>query len=446
MKIPVIQWNVTNPAERKQLLKRPTPSCDSTFTNQVRNIIETVKAEKDAALLKFTKQFDRVSLSSIKVTQQEINDAYHQLHSTTLAALREAIRRVSLFHQAQLPKSIDLETSVGVRCERRFLPIEKVGLYVPGGSAPLPSTVIMLGVPSQIAGCKTRILVTPPQLDQSVDPSILVAANLLGIQDIYKTGGAQAITAMAYGTETIPKVDKIFGPGNSWVTEAKRQVSQDPAGATCDLPAGPSELMVIADASAEPSFIAADLLSQAEHGDDSQVILVSNSRTIIDQVQAMLKEQIENLPRKKTATQALSKSLLIEVPKIEDALDICNQYSPEHLIIQVENAREFSQSIQSAGSVFLGRWTPESVGDYASGTNHVLPTYGFAKTLSGLSTESFMKSITFQELSLAGLNELGPIVEELASTEKLDAHKNAVKIRLLKGELSPKKLGQELCS
>jgi histidinol dehydrogenase len=444
----MVEWKNVDLIEKRRFFQRAVQSNDKVFKEKVQGILRQIKhasaGEKDAVLSKFTQQFDQVALDSLQVTHQEIQDAYRQVSSNTLTALKEAIRRVTLFHEAQIPKRIDLETSPGVRCERRFLPVSRVGLYVPGGTAPLPSTVIMLGVPSLIAGCKTRVLATPPRKDQTIDPHILVAADLLGIQQIFKVGGAQAIASMAYGTESIPKVDKIYGPGNSWVTEAKLQVSQDPEGAACDLPAGPSEVMVIADATADASFIAADLLSQAEHGSDSQVILVSDSRDLIQKVLVELEYQLNMLPRKEIATQALEKSLLIEVSKIEDAVDICNEYGPEHLIIQLgqfgkseksDKARQFANAVENAGSVFLGPWTPESMGDYASGTNHVLPTYGFARALSGLTTESFMKSITFQEVTLDGLKELGPIVSELAQIEKLDGHKNAVQIRLRKALL-----------
>lgn len=445
MNIYAVRWNSLDNVEKKKLLQRPAQLQNAERAKQVTQIIDSVRANGDAALLDFTRQFDKVNLSSLKVTKDEIKAAYKQISPSVLDSLKEAIRRVNLFHQAQVPRAIDIETSPGVRCERRFLPIQRVGLYIPGGTAPLPSTVIMLGVPAQIAGCETRILVTPPggagkaqsnsntdinHKDATIAPSILVAADLLNIQDIYKTGGAQAIAALAYGTQTIPKVDKIFGPGNAWVTEAKLQVSQDPEGAICDMPAGPSEVMVIADSSANPVFVAADLLSQAEHGSDSQVLLISDSTAFIELVRSELVRQLDLLPRKAIASDALSHSLLIEVAKIEEAIEICNSYAPEHLIIQVKNSRQYAEKIRNAGSVFIGPWTPESVGDYASGTNHVLPTYGFAKVLGGVSTESFMKSISFQELSREGLRTIGPVVETLASTECLDAHKNAVSFRL----------------
>ncbi len=430
MNIQIANWSKLTSSECREILSRPVQSRNQELTQKVSQIIQKVKAEGDSALLAFTKEFDRVSISELKVSLEEIDAAYRELSSSVIRALKESIRRVSQFHQNQTPKPIRVETSTGVICERLYLPISRVGLYVPGGTAPLPSTVIMLGVPSRIAGCETRILVTPPRMDQSIDPAILVAADLLGIQEIYKAGGAQAIAAMAYGTASIPKVDKIFGPGNSWVTEAKLQVSQDPWGAVGDLPAGPSEVMVIADRNANPVFVAADLLSQAEHGRDSQVILLSCSRDFIERVKTELNYQIQKLPRKEIIQESLSKSVLIEVTDLEEAFEICNDYAPEHLIIQTDQPRNWVKSVRNAGSVFLGPWTPESMGDYASGTNHVLPTYGFARALSGLGTESFMKSTTFQELTFEGLQELGPVVETLAKTEHLDAHSNAVRVRL----------------
>jgi histidinol dehydrogenase len=317
-----------------------------------------------------------------------------------------------------------------VRCERRFVPIRKVGLYVPGGSAPLPSTVVMLGTPAAIAGCEVRALATPPRPDGTIDPHILVAAKMLGITDIFKMGGAQAIAALAYGTRTVPRVDKIFGPGNSWVTEAKLQVARDPAGAACDIPAGPSEVMVIADGSANARFVAADLLAQAEHGPDSQVILVGSSRALVEEVAAELEAQLERTPRREIARKALARSVLILVDRLSDALDICNEYAPEHLILHVDDARRYAEGIRNAGSVFIGAFTPETAGDYASGTNHVLPTYGFARAFGGLTTESFLKSITFQEITPHALAELGPVLMRLAGIEGLEAHANAVRVRL----------------
>ena len=432
LRIHIAEWNTLSSNDRKNLLKRPVSQKDSSFSQKVESIVQSVKNEGDRALSRLTHELDRVLLSSFKVTPDEIKSARAQVAPTLVKALEEAIRRITLFHQAQLPKAIDLETSRGIRCERKFMPIPRVGLYVPGGTAPLPSAVMMLGVPSLIAGCELRVLATPPRADKSIDPTILVAADLLGITEIFKLGGAQAIAAMAFGTESIPKVDKIYGPGNSWVTEAKLQVSQDPEGAAYDLPAGPSEVLVIADESADAAFVASDLLSQAEHGTDSQVILITDSRALLEQVQHELVQQLETLPRKQIALAALEKSVLIQVTDLNEAMNISNHYAPEHLILQSKNARKLSEKVRNAGSVFIGAWSPESVGDYASGTNHVLPTYGFARAYSGLNTESFMKAITFQELSQEGLQELGPTVETIAEAEGLTAHKNAVTLRLRK--------------
>jgi histidinol dehydrogenase len=425
-----LQWNGLSEDAKRNALKRPVSARDLAFSGKVDAIIQKVRQEGDPALFEFTERYDGVKLDQFKVTPAEVSRAQESLDPKLMQALKEAIRRISIFHEAQVPRPVDLETSAGVRCERRFLPIQKVGLYVPGGTASLPSTVMMLGVPSKIAGCELRVLATPPRKDGTIDPAILTAANLLGIQDIYKVGGAQAIAALAYGTQSIPKVDKIYGPGNSWVTEAKLQVSQDPYGAACDLPAGPSEVLVIADVEASAAFVASDLLSQAEHGSDSQVVLLSNSSKLIQGVISELATQLENLPRKAIAAEALAKSVIIEVADLQEALLISNEYAPEHLILQVKDARKLTQGVKNAGSVFIGAWTPESVGDYASGTNHVLPTYGFAKAYSGLSTESFLKAITFQELTPNGLRELGPVVQCLAAAEELEAHKNAITVRL----------------
>jgi len=426
-----VNWNTLCEEEKRLALKRPAQSENSSeFIEKVRQIISTVKKEGDRALLNFTEQFDGTCLQNIRVSKEEIQEAYTKLDTASLQAIRTAIQGVKCFHEAQLPKDLDLETFSGVRCERRFLPISNVGLYVPCGTAALPSTVIMLGVPSSIAGCERRVLMTPPLKDGSVDPSILVSADLLGISEIFKVGGAQAIAALAYGTESVPKVDKIFGPGNRWVTEAKMQVAYDPEGALSDLPAGPSELMIIADKDADARFIAADLLSQAEHGTDSQVILVASCGDLIQRVLSEVQKQIECLPRFAIAKEALTKSRCIQVNRMEDAVEVSNRYAPEHLIIQTENARELSLKIRNAGSIFLGPWAPESVGDYASGTSHVLPTYGFARVMGGLGTESFMKSLTVQELTRDALKELSSTVMQLAAMESLEAHANAVRIRL----------------
>jgi len=443
LKIQKVQWEKLGAEARAQLLKRPVSDTKRELTIRVREIVDSVRQNGDSAVLSLTRQYDRVELNSLRVTPEEMEFAENRVKPEIKSALRESIRRITLFHKAQLPNAIDLETSPGVRCQRRHMPIRQVGLYIPAGTAPLPSTVIMLGVPSMIAGCERRVLVTPPSsvigsangsafgtVAGMVDSTVLVTAKMLGITEIYKAGGAQAVAALAYGTETIQKVDKIFGPGNSWVTEAKLQVAQDPNGAACDLPAGPSEVMVIADENANPAFVASDLLSQAEHGVDSQVILVSNSEAMLEQVMAQVGAQLQDLPRKEIITEALSKSLFIFVSNIRDAFPICNEYAPEHLILQLDQPRSYLDQVRNAGSVFLGPWTPESAGDYASGTNHVLPTYGFARAYGGLTTESFMKSMTIQELTPAGLKVLGPVVETIAETEMLLAHRNAVRVRL----------------
>ena len=438
----ILNWSQLNTLQRKSVLSRPfsdTPQNQERLSKQVSEILSKVREKGDVALYELTRQFDRVELSSLAVSENEVREAYGRVPATVQKALKEAIRRVSVFHRAQLPKPIELETGLGVRCEQRFLPIDPVGLYIPAGTAPLASAVIMMGVPSLIAGCKKRVIVSPPNSDPQspsfgkIDPTILVAADMVGIEEIYSIGGAQAIAALSYGTNSIPKVNKIFGPGNRWVTEAKAQVSKEPGGPASDMPAGPSEVMVIADSTGVPEFIAADLLAQAEHGSDSQVVFISTSTRMLEEVKAQVKIQLEKLPRQKTAAMALENSRMIEVSTLETALEIANEYAPEHLILQVENARNLSYSVRNAGSVFIGNWSPESMGDYASGTNHVLPTFGYAKSYSGLSTTSFMKSMTVQELTLSGLRDLGPTVETLADTEGLFGHRNAVTLRLRRG-------------
>jgi histidinol dehydrogenase len=347
-----------------------------------------------------------------------------------LAAIDLAIKNVGCFHEQQQQAPIRVETMPGVVCERVSHAIDAVGLYVPAGTAPLPSAAIMLAVPATIAGCPTKILCTPPRVDGSADPAVLVAATRAGVSDIYKIGGAQAIAAMAYGTESVPKVSKVFGPGNAWVTSAKTQVSADPAGAGIDMPAGPSEVLVIGDDSASAEFVASDLLSQAEHGVDSQVVLLTTSAEFAGAVVLQLDQQLAGLSRAKIATQALRQSRIVIVPDIDTAIAVSNRYAPEHLILQVENPRELLPMLRNAGSIFVGPWTPESVGDYCSGTNHVLPTYGFARTYSGLGVDQFMRQVTVQELSREGLDNIGDAVISLAGLEGLDAHAAAVSRRL----------------
>ncbi len=423
-------WASLTSNEQATLLQRPTSFQRATLSEGVSETIQKVRRHGDTALQRLTEKYDGISLSSFRVSPQEISDAVTQISQENQDAIARAAKNIELFHSHQIRRAYTVQTSPGIQCSRMFRPLERVGLYCPGGTAPLPSTVLMLGVPAKIAGCDQRILCTPPNALGSVDPAILVAATQADINEIYKIGGAQAIAAMAYGTQTIPKVDKLFGPGNAWVTEAKLQVSLDADGAASDLPAGPSEVLVIADRSACPEFIAADLLSQAEHGSDSQVILLSPDASLLDRVQSELANQLPTLSRASIAVESLKHSALILVPSLEDAVQISNQYAPEHLMIQTQNPKLLLNSIKHAGSVFLGPWSPEAVGDYASGTNHVLPTYGYAKAYSGLGIEAFQKSITVQELSRTGLLDIGPTVERLAKLEGLDAHQQAVTRRL----------------
>ncbi len=425
-------WEESSPEEQKAILDRPVSDTSAQLREGVRAILGAVQSEGDAALRAFTQRFDGVVLApeAMEVSPAEKLAAREKVSPATIAALNLAKENIERFHRQQITKRIELPTMPGVRCYRETRAIEKVGFYIPGGSAPLPSTVLMLGVPSSIAGNAQRILCSPPQKDGSMHPVILMAAELCGIERIFKVGGAQAIAALAYGTETIPKVDKIFGPGNSWVTEAKLQVAGDARGAAIDMPAGPSEVLVIADDKADPTWVAADLLSQAEHGSDSQVILVSTSRKMATAVQAAVEEQVKSLPRQELAREALKQSRCIIAANLQEALSISDAYAPEHLILQVEEPEVWARKVQNAGSVFLGPWSPESAGDYASGTNHVLPTHGYARSYSGLSLESFTKHITFQHLSREGLAALGPAIEELARLEGLEAHRRAVAIRL----------------
>jgi histidinol dehydrogenase len=371
-----------------------------------------------------------VLLDDSRVGEDEVLAAKAQLNRDQLDAIQLAIANVTAFHEQQVPKPVVVETMPGVVCERVSQPLDAVGLYVPAGSAPLPSAAIMLAVPAGIAGCPLRILCTPPRPDGSADPAILVAASLANITEIFKIGGAQAIAAMAYGTRAVPKVRKIFGPGNAWVTCAKTLVAADRAGAAIDMPAGPSEVLVIADDGANAEFVAADLLSQAEHGSDSQVLLVTTSQPLGRQVQSQVDAQLQTLSRADIARDALKNSTIIIVDSVRSAIGISNRYAPEHLILQIANARGVLSDIRNAGSVFVGAWSPESVGDYCSGANHVLPTYGYATTYSGLSVDQFMRSMTIQELSRDGLERIGAAVTTLAGLEGLDAHAAAVSRRL----------------
>jgi histidinol dehydrogenase len=369
-------------------------------------------------------------LDAFEVEEEEFAVAEAKLAPELKVAIREAASRIEVFHSAGAPQPVGVNTAVGVRVERILRPIHRVGLYVPAGTAPLPSTALMLGVPAQIAGCRDVVLCSPARADGTCDEAVLFAARTVGVHRVFKLGGAQAIAAMAYGTESVPRCDKLFGPGNAWVTEAKLQVSTDPDGAAIDMPAGPSEVLVIADADANPVFVAADLLSQAEHGPDSQVILVSPSAVLLDKVAAEVERQCAELPRGAIAEQALAQSRLIEVESLAQAMEVSNRYAPEHLILQVNAARDLLASVESAGSVFVGAWTPESVGDYCSGSNHVLPTYGYARSYSGVSVASYQKQITVQEVDPNGLRAIGPCTATLAAAEQLEAHRRAVTLRL----------------
>ncbi|HGH6025950.1 TPA: histidinol dehydrogenase [Vibrio mimicus] len=423
-----VVWQSLSEAQQESILERPAITEGANITAAVAQVIAKVRSEGDAALFELTEKFDRVKPASLRVSREEMDAAAARLSETMKQALEQAYNNISKFHKAQKAQPIKVETMPGVVCEQVTRPINKVGLYIPGGSAPLPSTVLMLGVPAQIAGCRKVVLCSPPPIADE----ILYVAKLCNIDEVYNLGGGQAIAAMAYGTETVTKVDKIFGPGNAYVTEAKRQVSNDFRGAAIDMPAGPSEVLVIADDTADVDFIAADLLSQAEHGSDSQVVLVTPSPVLADQVTDAVQKQLKALSRASIAEKALASSLIIIAESLTQAVSISNYYGPEHLIVQTRNPRELVPLLDNAGSIFLGDWSPESVGDYASGTNHVLPTYGYTRTYSSLGLADFSKRMTVQELTADGLQLLAPTVVTMAEAEGLDAHKRAVTIRVEK--------------
>lgn len=411
----------------QELLKRPVMNTESLF-GTVQGIIDRVKAGGDEAVLQYEMQFDKVSLSALAVSSEEFDEAENLIDEELKAAIRLAAGNISAFHAAQRFVGKKVETQPGVICWQKAVPIEKVGLYIPGGTAPLFSTVLMLAVPACIAGCREIVLCTPPGKDGKVHPAVLFAARVAGVQRVFKAGGVQAIAAMAYGTESIPKVYKIFGPGNQYVTAAKQLVSlRDVA---IDMPAGPSEVEVLADATANPVFVAADLLSQAEHGVDSQAVLITTSKELQQAVKDEVERQLGLLPRKEIAARSLANSKLIVVKDMEEAVEMTNAYAPEHLIVETENYMAVAEQIVNAGSVFLGALTPESAGDYASGTNHTLPTNGYAKVYSGVSLDSFIRKMTFQEIKPEGLCKIGPAIEVMAANESLDGHKNAVSVRL----------------
>ena len=423
-------WEELSPSEQDRLLQRPALAADDRLRREVAGILARVRSEGDSALVELTRELDRVEITGLLVSSREFDEAKTALQPAERSAIRMAAENISRFHRAQLPQPLSVETTPGVVCERLVRPIASVGLYVPAGSAPLPSTALMLGVPANLAGCPTRVLCSPPRADGRVDPAVLYAAGICGISIVVRAGGAQAIGAMAYGTESVPRVDKLFGPGNPWVTEAKEQVAADPRGAARDLPAGPSEVLVIADDKANPSFVAADLLSQAEHGIDSQVILLTPSEGLLNRVLSEIESQTQSLSRREIVCESLAHSRVILVRDLPTAVEISNRYAPEHLIMQIEQPREILDQIVAAGSVFLGPWAPETVGDYCSGTNHVLPTYGFARAYSGLGVTDFLRTMTVQTLTEDGLRAIGPIAEQLAALEGLDAHGQAVRKRL----------------
>lgn len=426
----MITWQNLSAQEQKNALARPAIADNALLSTQVTNILAQVKSQGDQALYNLTEKFDGIALSTLEVSNEQIQAAKKSLTAKRLKAIETAYSQIKCFHDAQKPQDIEVETRPGVRCVLKTEAIESVGLYIPAGSAPLPSTVLMLGVPAQIAKCSRTVLVCPPDKNGQLANEILVAADLCGITEIYSVGGAQAIAALAYGTESIAAVNKVFGPGNRYVTEAKKQLSQQVAGFAIDMPAGPSELLIIGDKTGNPAFIAADLLSQAEHGSDSQVILLSNSKTLINEVDAQLTQQLALLSRKDIAAKALQQSRLILTIDLAQAVAVSNLYGPEHLIIQTENPHDLLSSLRNAGSIFVGKYTPESAGDYASGTNHVLPTYGYSKVISSLSLADFSRRYTVQELTRDGLASLAECIIELTDAEGLDAHQRAVTIRL----------------
>ena len=414
-------------SEWKSLCERPLQNQEN-LSEQVKSVFDEVKNNGDKALKFFTEKFDNVILNDLKVSEIEVDEANNLVPDELKSAIKLAAENIRKFHSSQQEEKKIIETTEGVFCWRESRAIENIGIYVPGGTAPLFSTVLMLGIPATIAGCKNISLCSPPDKNGKINPAILFTANLIGIKNIFKVGGSQAIAALTFGTETIPKVDKVFGPGNQYVTTAKQLALN--YNVAIDIPAGPSEVLVIADETSVPEFVASDLLSQAEHGTDSQVILLSNSDKIIKEINIEIEKQLSDLPRKEIAEIALQNSKSILLSSIDEAIEFSNYYAPEHLILAIENAENFTDKITNAGSVFLGNYSPESAGDYASGTNHTLPTNGFAKNYSGVSLDSFVKKITFQNITKTGIKNLGKTIEIMAEAEELVAHKNAISIRL----------------
>jgi histidinol dehydrogenase len=426
----VVDWKSADSATRRAALSRPSAGSRDEVFRQAADVIAAVRAEGDAAVRRYTQKFGGPALDELRVSTAEFRAARAALGAREIAALERAVTNVTRFHEAQLAQPLSVDTMPGVRCERITRPINSVGLYVPAGSAPLPSTAIMLAVPARIAGCPARAIASSPDREGRIHAAVLVAAELCGVDTVYKMGGAQAIAALAFGTDSVRKVDKIFGPGSAWVTAAKQLVAGDPDGAAIDLPAGPSEVLVVADDSANPRFVAADLLAQAEHDVVAQVILVTTSPALARAVSAELESQTALLSRRDIVGQSMAASRCILVEDLDAAMQVSNDYAPEHLIIQTREPRALLRKVESAGSVFIGEWSPESMGDYCSGTNHVLPTFGYARSYSGVSLLEYQKRITVQELSAEGLRALGPTAVTLSGMEGLDAHGNAVKVRL----------------
>lgn len=426
----ILHWQKLDESQRAEALARPAVKLAARTVGQAQAIIDAVRAEGDDAVRRCTREFDGVELTDFKVSDKEFAAARDTLSAAQLAAIERAIANVDTFHRAGTPTGFAVEVQPGVRCERVIRPIAAVGLYVPAGSAPLPSTAIMLSVPARIAGCPQRVLCTPPQQDGRANAAVLVAAQLCGVNEVFKIGGAQAVAALAYGTASVPKVLKIFGPGNAFVTAAKQLVAADAQGAALDLPAGPSEIMIIADETARPDFLAADLLTQAEHDAQAQAMLLTSSTVLANQVSQAVDQQMTRLSRRSILEQSIANSRILVVENLEQAIEVSERYAPEHLIIDTRYPRAVLEQINNAGSVFLGRWSPEPMGDYCSGTNHVLPTYGYARSYSGLSVQDYTRRMTVQELTGRGLAELGPTAVTLARLEGLDAHAAAVEIRL----------------
>ncbi|KFJ42447.1 histidinol dehydrogenase [Francisella philomiragia] len=428
--IEIYNWQELSLVKQTELLSRPVSANKASLVLGVKDILSKVKQKGDKALFEFTSKFDGVDLDNIEVSTDEIKNAYSLVSEDDINLVKSSIARISNYHEVMKPKTTVCDTNDGVVCKKIYKPIEKVGLYVPGGSAPLVSTLIMLAAPAQIAGCKEIYVTTPCDKEGNIHPLILIAADICKVSKIYKLGGAQAIAALAYGTETVTKVNKIYGPGNSWVTEAKQQVSNDSQGAAIDLPAGPSEVLVVADESADPRFVAADLLAQAEHGTDSQALLITTSQVLANKVRDEVSKQTSTAQRKAIIEKALENSSIIVVDTLSQAINIANEYASEHLILNIETADNYIDSIENAGAVFVGPWAAEALGDYITGSNHVLPTYGYAKAYSGLATIDFMKAISIQNVSKQGIKNIGQIAMRLADIEGLKAHENAIAIRL----------------